>query len=358
MRISQALGWGCLVTLTIIGLWEYHSNPSIFQLSNLLNPPVTAPSIKRIIHTPSPLHHSEQPDRPASLTLEGILAATNNHRKEQGLPPLQENSLLNAAAQQKVEDMFTQQYFEHESPDGRGPADVVEAAGYSYITVGENLALGSFESDNALVQAWMDSPGHRANILSDKFQELGIAVGEGEFKGNKTWLAVQTFGTPLSNCPPPDASLHTTFEQERQSARLLQTQLNTQKEELDAQISTVRSRFSEAQDLANQGTILVDQGNTNIQKGNNIYEETGSEEKARPYWDQGKDQQKKGKDLLAQAQSKQDEAVREGEILENLQHEYNKTVDQYNAASVKTGNNAKTYNEEVRAFNKCVERYQ
>lgn len=103
-------------------------------------------------------------DTEVSLSNSGILAETNSERARLGLSPLRISSNLNAAATLKVIDMFARQYFEHTSPTGVTISDLSESVGYDYILVGENLALGNFSSDAALVAAWMGSPGHRANI--------------------------------------------------------------------------------------------------------------------------------------------------------------------------------------------------
>lgn len=135
------------------------------------------------------------------LSVSGVVEETNKHRAQQGLLPLSIDSELQLAAERKLDDMFAQQYFAHESPDGLQPADVISAAGYEYLVVGENLALGNYKDDATLVQAWMDSPGHRANILSQKFSEIGVAVKKAEYEGREVWMAVQEFGTPLTACP-------------------------------------------------------------------------------------------------------------------------------------------------------------
>ncbi|MDP3997281.1 MAG: CAP domain-containing protein, partial [bacterium] len=132
------------------------------------------------------------------LTSAGILRATNLHRGENNVAALTANTVLDKAAQAKLADMFAKQYFEHVSPDGAGPGDVVENAGYQFIRVGENLALGNFADDTELVQAWMDSPGHRANILYSGFSQIGIATTRGTYEGQQVWIAVQEFGLPLS----------------------------------------------------------------------------------------------------------------------------------------------------------------
>ena len=170
----------------------------------------------------------------SQLTSGGIVTWTNTQREAQGLLPLHENAQLRKAAEAKVDDMFAQQYFEHESPDGKSPADVIRGASYAYIVVGENLALGNFKDDETLVQAWMDSPGHRANILNGKFQEIGTAAKKGMFEGKEVWLAVQEFGAPLSSCPAPEPGLKGRIDANRAQLATNQTELQKQKAALNA----------------------------------------------------------------------------------------------------------------------------
>jgi len=153
-----------------------------------------------------------------TLTRPGVIAETNRQRQANiGLgAALAENALLNLAAQSKVEDMFAGQYFEHVSPLGDNAAYFIGRAGYEYIAIGENLAMGNYEGDVALVQAWMDSPGHRENILKKGFTEIGVAVGYGDFDGRKVWLAVQEFGTPKSACPAVDEQLSVLVDGEKE----------------------------------------------------------------------------------------------------------------------------------------------
>jgi len=107
----------------------------------------------------------------------------------------------------KAQDMLAKQYFEHISPLGEGVGNLAKTVGYEFIAIGENLAMGNFQNDKTLVQGWMDSPGHKANILSPRYQEIGTAVLQGEFEGKTTWLAVQHFGLPLTACPQPSKGL-------------------------------------------------------------------------------------------------------------------------------------------------------
>ncbi len=142
-----------------------------------------------------------------------VIRWTNEERVKNNLQPMARNTQLDTAAIIKVHDMFARQYFEHVSPNGNNASSLVSDAGYEYLWVGENLALGIFESEKALVEAWMGSPGHRANILNSHFEEIGVAVDEGEFKGKHIWLAVQEFGKPSSSCPSPEKVLKMEIEQ-------------------------------------------------------------------------------------------------------------------------------------------------
>lgn len=149
----------------------------------------------------------------ATLPVEEVLRLTNKERTDRRLSSLTENSTLKAVAQKKLLDLFTKQYFAHESPDGKQASDLAKEAGYDFLMVGENLAVGTFDTPEELVRAWMESKGHRENILNKNYQEIGIAVGAGRFfpapfNGRKVWIAVQTFGTPKSVCGAIDSALY------------------------------------------------------------------------------------------------------------------------------------------------------
>jgi uncharacterized protein YkwD len=169
------------------------------------------------------------------LTISGVISATNQNRKDNGnLPALKENSKLDASAKMKLDDMFAKQYFEHVSPDGKGVADLAAEVGYEYIVIGENLALGGFADDNDLVDAWMNSPGHRANILNDRYTEIGVAVGKGMYNGKLTWLAVQHFGMPRSSCPTLDQVLKASIVALESKLTALESQLSAIRKDLSS----------------------------------------------------------------------------------------------------------------------------
>lgn len=195
----------------------------------------------------TPLKSSENNEH-AQLQAEAVIALTNAERVHAGGAELTENEALNAAAAAKLQDMFEQQYFEHISPQGRGPGVLAAAAGYNYLVVGENLALGNFKDNNSLLSAWMASPGHRENILNTKFTEIGVAVGQGMFQGKKTWLAVQEFGKPASDCPEIEVSLKNQIDLDKQNIAAIEKSLQSKKAELD----TAPKNTPQEQEIYNQ----------------------------------------------------------------------------------------------------------
>jgi uncharacterized protein YkwD len=164
-----------------------------------------------------------------------IIEETNLQRQQNGgLPALKENLKLNEAAAAKTNDMFLNQYFEHVSPSGVGPGDLAQRYGYDYIIEGENLILGNFASEKEVVQNWMDSPGHRANILNNRYTEIGVAVVKGKYKGETVWIGVQEFGLPLSTCSAPNTALKNQIDSEKAQLDELALQLDAKKNQIES----------------------------------------------------------------------------------------------------------------------------
>ena len=109
-------------------------------------------------------------------------------------------SPLVQAAQMKANDMAKKSYFEHISPEGLSPWYWIGLSGYQFLYAGENLAV-DFSFSKSVNKAWLESPGHAANILSPNFTEVGIATSEGVFEGKETIFVVQMFGTPVPAIP-------------------------------------------------------------------------------------------------------------------------------------------------------------
>lgn len=132
----------------------------------------------------------------SAITSSNIIELTNQSRAGSNLSPLTESSALDQAAQAKADDMLSKQYFEHVSPSGETPWDFIANAKYNYIIAGENLAINYYSAEG-VEQAWMNSPGHRANILNNNFENIGIGVSQGQYQGVSAIFVVQMFGTPL-----------------------------------------------------------------------------------------------------------------------------------------------------------------
>ena len=131
----------------------------------------------------------------SDIAPEQVIELTNQQRLENGLNPLRMNPNLNEVAQRKAGDMFAFNYWAHTSPSGRDPWSFFQEVGYKYLYAGENLAR-DFMNSSSVVDAWMNSPSHRANILNNHYQEIGLAVVNGTLNGVETTLVVQVFGTP------------------------------------------------------------------------------------------------------------------------------------------------------------------
>lgn len=127
-----------------------------------------------------------------------LLKKTNLVRVNKDLAELTENEKLTRAAQLKLDDMFENQYWDHNSPTGIAPWKWLNDVGYDYYAAGENLAR-DFSSTDSVISAWLDSTEHRKNVLSEVYTEAGFAVGEGVLDGQTTLLIVAFYGATGDN---------------------------------------------------------------------------------------------------------------------------------------------------------------
>lgn len=146
-------------------------------------------------------------ERNEALEQDAIIFFTNVERKRAGLSSLSFNKYLSAMAEAKAVDMITKQYFSHVSPDGIDLTMLANTYGYQFWDVGENLALGNFSGSADVVLAWMNSSGHRENILNPHYVEIGVAALRGYRNGRLTWYVVQEFGRPFPACAKPEPLL-------------------------------------------------------------------------------------------------------------------------------------------------------
>ncbi len=130
------------------------------------------------------------------VTVEKLYELTNVERANNGLGELHYNDQLAEAARMKAENMFAQDYWSHYGPAGETPWQFILESGYQYEYAGENLAKNFLFSDG-IVDAWMNSPSHRENMLRKEYTDVGFAVVNGVLNGEETTLVVQMFGKPL-----------------------------------------------------------------------------------------------------------------------------------------------------------------
>jgi uncharacterized protein YkwD len=131
------------------------------------------------------------------ITDQGLLDATNRMRAQDGIPALNFNGTLDQAAQAKANDMKQNNYWSHVTPDGRTPWDFIKNTDYQYKKAAENLAYG-FATSNTTVKGWMNSPGHRANLLDPALRDVGfgiVNIPNYQGKGPET-VVVAIYGQP------------------------------------------------------------------------------------------------------------------------------------------------------------------
>jgi hypothetical protein len=128
----------------------------------------------------------------SEVTAQNVFQSVNSARAKEGSHQLIWNDSLAQAAQAKANDMIARNYWSHVTPDGKQPWSFIDATGYNYKLAGENLAR-NFSNTPNLVEAWLASPTHRANLLHNAYQETGIAAVKGNMDGRETILVVQMF---------------------------------------------------------------------------------------------------------------------------------------------------------------------
>lgn len=131
-----------------------------------------------------------------------MIHRSNAFRSDHRLPPVQPQPALTAAAQQFADYMARTDRYGHEA-DGREPVQRAQAQGYDHCMVAENIAMqyrssgfSGPELARGFVQGWIDSPGHRENMLSDMATDIGMGLARSPSTGR--WYAVQLFGRPMS----------------------------------------------------------------------------------------------------------------------------------------------------------------
>ncbi|MFK0257794.1 sigma-70 family RNA polymerase sigma factor [Streptomyces sp. NPDC090445] len=149
----------------------------------------SSPSPKPTPSKPAPRTSAPDPAPAPQGPAGQVVALVNAERAKTGCGPLKDDSQLRTAAQRHSDDMAGRDFFAHTSPDGSDPGDRTTAAGYRWSTYGENIAKGQ-QTPESVMDSWMNSPGHRANILNCSFKDIGVGIHRGS--GGPWWT--QNFG--------------------------------------------------------------------------------------------------------------------------------------------------------------------
>lgn len=182
--------------MTALVVREFHRRVLPFTLSLRVLSLTTAPSLAVFLQPTVTQAATHQTEIAQVFSVNDFLSATNAARAEAGVAPLTVNPLLDAAAAAKLLDMQQSGYWDHYRPsDHKAPWDFMTEAGYRYSVAGENLARG-FRTVQGITTAWLNSPAHRANLLSPKYTDVGFADAEVTQPDGSTLLyTVQMFGS-------------------------------------------------------------------------------------------------------------------------------------------------------------------
>ena len=127
--------------------------------------------------------------------------------------------------------------------------------------------MGNFSSEKEVVADWMASPGHRANILNNRYTEIGVAIVKGSYKGQTSWVCVQEFGLPFSTCQEPNAAFKDQIDAEQTQLKSLSSDIDDKKSQIDSTSSdsaAYSQMVSDYNGLVSQYDSLADQAKTNI----------------------------------------------------------------------------------------------
>jgi len=292
---------------------------------------------------------------PVRLARSKIIHFTNLERENNNRAELKESNILNKAALKKLNDMLERQYFAHISPSGTGIDSVVKSVGYKYLKVGENLALGDFNSEKYLVSKWIESPGHRKNILNKGFSEIGVATKKGNFKGRETFLAVQVFGSSILKCSIPGENLELEIINKKNDLKSFIKEMDSMETEIE-NINQESEEFNaKIENLISRGNFLINQGNDLIEEGNNVYKNTQDETKAEESWNQGEALQKEGQEKIASCEAMKNKINSNYSTVKIKINEYNVLISMAGDFSNKLKVLILDYNSQVEQFNACIE---
>ena len=166
------------------------SKPDTSEPSKPSKPDTSEPSNPSNPTTPTP-PSTETPSTPGLSAMEAeVVRLVNIERQKEGLQPFVASSELSNVARKKSEDMASKNYFSHTSPTYGSPFDMMKSFGIKYNTAGENIAKGQLTAQS-VVNGWMNSSGHRANIMNPSFNKIGVGLAKSS-NGTNYWTQMFT----------------------------------------------------------------------------------------------------------------------------------------------------------------------
>lgn len=218
------------------------------------------------------------------LNAANILYFINKERTGRGLHALKTDSKLTKSARAKSADMITYNYFAHQSPldQKKDFAYFIDQQSYIFIRISENLAMGEFSSAQEVVDAWMKSPAHAANILFADYRDTGISVQQKPNpRGGYDTIIVQHFGLKKNTCPSISQEITAALQTiqsdavtAKQKADDLKKQIDAQQtklssDDLDNLIGIYNTTIRSYNALAQKFTAITDQYNKEAEIYNN-----------------------------------------------------------------------------------------
>ena len=160
------------------------------NLQNLLQQYLSKYFEQSVPEKPEGTVKPESPEKPdhSGTKASQVVNLVNQQRQKAGLSGLKSDSELTRLAQLKAEDMAAKGYFSHTSPTYGSAFDMLKKAGYSYRTAGENIAMGQ-KTAETVMNGWMNSSGHRANILGTGYTKMGVGYAVNA-KGTPYWVQI------------------------------------------------------------------------------------------------------------------------------------------------------------------------
>ncbi|RDU36833.1 SCP-like extracellular protein [Neobacillus piezotolerans] len=146
-----------------------------------------APQQQQASPKQAPAKQQTEPTAGISKMAQQVIDLTNVQRQQNGLPPLKADTKLSGVALKKSQDMQQKNYFSHTSPTYGSPFDMMRDFGVTYTSAGENIAMGQRTAEE-VVQAWMNSEGHRKNILNRDFTHIGVGFEQSGYHWTQMFI--------------------------------------------------------------------------------------------------------------------------------------------------------------------------